>query len=249
MESEVVKVALKEIQPFRIQFLQERNFQFTYDKCHYYGWADTYLFLLDGVKAGYGSVWGKDKREERDSIFEFYMIEPFRKWADVFFQKFQAVSGAAFIECQSNDPLLVSMLYEYSRNIRAEAILFADSFQTHFELPGVFLQRKEMDGNMRGDERPYVLVQDGEAVASGGMMLNYNLPYADLYYEVAQHHRRQGLGTFMVQELKKEAYAMGRVPAARCNIRNGVSKATLLKAGFGICGHRVNGKIDFGGMQ
>lgn len=76
------------------------------------------------------------------------------------------------------------------------------------------------------------------------MMPNYNMPYADLYYDVPEQHRQKGFGGFMVQELKKAAYQMGRVPAARCNIRNNASKATLLKAGFRICGWRINGKIS-----
>jgi len=47
----------------------------------------------------------------------------------------------------------------------------------------------------------------------------------------------------MVQELKRETYLMGRVPAARCNINNVISKATLSKAGFKICEYRLNGEI------
>jgi RimJ/RimL family protein N-acetyltransferase len=43
--------------------------------------------------------------------------------------------------------------------------------------------------------------------------------------------------------LKKEIYRMGRVPAARCNISNRASKATLLKAGFTPCGFRLKGTI------
>jgi RimJ/RimL family protein N-acetyltransferase len=69
------------------------------------------------------------------------------------------------------------------------------------------------------------------------------MPYADLYYEVNENHRQKGFGSYMVQELKRETYLMGRVPAARCNINNVISKATLLKAGFKVCGYRLNGEI------
>lgn len=75
-------------------------------------------------------------------------------------------------------------------------------------------------------------------------MLNYNFPYADIYMQVNEPFRRKGLGSFLVQELKAEAYRIGRVPAARCNIDNKISKATLLKAGFKICGFRLKGNIQ-----
>ena len=74
-------------------------------------------------------------------------------------------------------------------------------------------------------------------------MLNYNIPYADIYYEVKENFRQKGFGSLIVQELKKEIYLMGRVPAARCNIRNRASKANLLKAGFRVCGFILKGDI------
>ena len=64
-------------------------------------------------------------------------------------------------------------------------------------------------------------------VATGGILTHYNPPYGDLYMEVDPAHRRQGLGSFLIQELKRTAYATGRVPAARCNVANTASRATL----------------------
>jgi hypothetical protein len=60
---------------------------------------------------------------------------------------------------------------------------------------------------------------------------------------VNENHRRKGFGTLIAQELKKAAYAMNRVPAARCNIHNGISKSTLLKAGFRVCGWMLSGDV------
>jgi hypothetical protein len=243
MEIKISKSALEEIQPFRVLFLQENNFQFIYNKCHSYGWADTYAFFIDDTKVGYGAVWGKDKREDRDAIFEFYIINPYRKFANAVFPKFHAACGAKFIECQSNDLLLSSMLYEYAQNINAEAILFKDNFQTNFFIDGIVLQKKISEKNDHPDDRKYILKQNDEEIANGGLMLNYNMPYADLYYEVKEKYRRKGFGGLIIQELKNEAYKMGRVPAARCNIDNTISKSALLKSGFIICGYRINGEI------
>jgi len=243
MEVKIIKTGLEEIQIFRILFLQENNFQFICNKCHDYGWADTYMFLIDGIKVGYGSIWGTNRREDRDTIFEFYITRPFRKLSDLIFPELRSVSGAIFIESQSNDLLLSSMLYEYAQNIYAEAILFEDHFKTNISIPGVIFRKRRAEDNMGDDTGEYVLEQNGEVVASGGLMLNYNMPYADIYMEVKEPFRQKGLGSLIVQELKKEAYLMGRVPAARCNIGNQVSKATLLKAGFKVCGFRLKGDI------
>lgn len=243
MRVKVAKTNLENIQSFRVIFLQENHFQFTYNKCHQYGWADTWLVELNGVQAGYGAVWGQSKREDRDAIFEFFLLKPYRKFASTVFDEFVSVAGITYIECQSNDFLITSMLYEFADDIIAEAILFEDQVETHLSIPGVRFGRKPPEGNSGADMGGYYLEQQGEIVAGGGFMLNYNFPYADIYMDVKEPYRQKGLGSLMVQELKKEIYRMGRVPGARCNITNRASKATLLKAGFTPCGFRLKGTI------
>jgi RimJ/RimL family protein N-acetyltransferase len=249
MEIKVIKVELEEIRDFRILFLRENDFQFIFNKCHDYGWADTYLFVMDGIRVGYGAVWGQSKREDRDAIFEFYIIKPFSNFSNFIFTEFHTASGATFIECQSNDLLLSSMLYEYSQNINAEAVLFEDHFITNFDIPGVIFLKKPAEDNIGDGVGGYVLEQNGEVLATGGFMLNYNLPYADIFYEVNENFHQKGFGSLIVQELKKEIYFMGRVPAARCNIRNRASKANLLKAGFKVCGFILKGILKEPGVE
>jgi len=239
MDIVVSKLSLKEVQPLRDLRLAEIDFQFVYNKCHGAGWADTYLFAIDGEKAGYGSIWGKDKREERDAIFEFYLLEPYRRLANSIFPELHKVSGASYVECQTNDRLITDMLFEYCANIYADRILFEDSITTEMKMPGaVFKKTVNNDG-----ETEYILERDGEIVATGGFIWNYNFPYIDMYYEVKESHRQKGFGTLITQELKKEAYLLDRVPAARCNINNKASKATLLKAGMKVCGHILIGEL------
>ncbi|HEX5153746.1 MAG TPA: GNAT family N-acetyltransferase [Parafilimonas sp.] len=242
METCINKVNSPQVQSLRDLFLHENNFQFVHNKCHLYGWADVYAFVIDNITVGYGAVWGNTKREIKDSVFEFYIIKPYRKFINHLFAKLIEASGAAFINCQTNGILLSDLLYEYTENINAEAILFEDSFQTNLSMPHVSFEKNTAENNNPND-CAYILKLHDEIVATGGLMLNYNLPYADVYYEVKESHRRKGFGSFIVQELKKAAYIMHRVPAARCNIKNGISKAALLKAGFTICGHIVSGTI------
>jgi RimJ/RimL family protein N-acetyltransferase len=89
----------------------------------------------------------------------------------------------------------------------------------------------------------YVLEVAGEVVATGGFMLHYNMPFADLYMEVSESHRKKGLGSLILQELKRECYLAGRVPAARCSIQNVASRAALLKAGLKVAGFMLKGEV------
>lgn len=243
MEIAIHKVGLQEILSLRELFLKENNFQFVCNKCHDYGWSDDYLFTINGTKAGYGCVWGTNRREDRDAIFEFYLLPVFRSLAELVFPKLQEQCQAIFIECQTNDLLLTSLLYEFCKDINTEAILFEEHFETNMHIPGTVFRKKAADDKVGEDTADYVLLYNDEIVADGGLMLNYNLPFADIYMRVNEDKRRNGFGSLIVQELKKEAYRIGRVPAARCNVNNHISKATLQKAGLKVCGFRVTGRI------
>jgi GNAT superfamily N-acetyltransferase len=239
MEVTITRTELDVIKDLRAMFLHENRFQFVCNKCHDYGWADTWQFGLNGIAIGYGSVWGTDRRQDRDTIFEFYLVPLYRHLAAELFPKFRDTCGAVWVESQSNDLLLTSMLYIYGSKVVPEAILFEDSFQTHFAIPGAVFRERSSSDPLDGDDSEYVISYNGQIVATGGLMLNYNFPYADIYMAVKEQFRRAGFGSLIVQELKRAAYERGRVPAARCNIVNRISQATLQKAGFKICGFRL----------
>lgn len=243
MTIDVKRSELADIQSFRDLFLSEHNAQFVYNKCHKYGWCDDWIFILNGINIGYGSIWGSNDRKDRDAIFEFYLLHDYRKISRQIFAQFVKISGATCVECQTNDFLLSAMLYELGENINAEAILFAESFTSPIKHNDIIFRKRNETDNMGEDESDYVLVLNKTIVASGGLMLNYNFPYADIYMHVKEPYRGKGYGSYIVQELKKEAYLLGRVPAARCNINNAVSKQTLLKAGLKVCGFLLNGKL------
>lgn len=243
MECTITKTGSASIESFRKLFLQELNNQFIYDKCHYYGWADCYLFSFKETEIGYAAVWGTNDRSIRDSLFEFYILPPYRRYTDAFFSLLLSASDASVIECQSNDLFLYALLCRYADTIKTERILFEEHIQTNIEIPGVLFRKRTDADNMSEDDGDHVLECNGTVVAHGGLLLNYNFPYADVYMHVLENHRQKGYGSFIVQELKKLAYSMGRVPAARCTITNSISKATLEKAGFTICGFIQTGTI------
>jgi GNAT superfamily N-acetyltransferase len=247
MNFKACKTELQKIQPLRTLFLQENNFQIRYHACHERGWSDSYLLTIDDASVGYGSIKGKDELKHRNAVFEFYVLPPFRKLGDLLFSELLKISGAVFIECQSNDFFLSSMLYSFSHSVRSEVVLFNDHTASELHNPGVvFRRREEKDRIFEHKMEPvgnYVVERSGEVVATGGFLLHYNIPFADLYMEVSPECRKQGLGSYLLQELKKECYQSGRVPAARCNIENKASKAALIKAGMKECGFMLTGEV------
>jgi GNAT superfamily N-acetyltransferase len=250
MTAQAVKANLRDIQSLRALFLQETNFQVRYNACHERGWTDSYLLAIDGLEVGYGSIKGQEIAA-RDTVFEFYVTPPFRKLASVVFVELLAASGAKYVECQSNDLLLSSMLYEFSGQIGATTMLFEDHAVTEHTMPGAVVRpRQDNDRIFEHKVEPvgeYVLELAGEILATGGFLLHYNIPFADLYMEVKQDSRGRGCGSFILQEVKKACYLAGRVPAARCQIENKASRATLIKAGLRVCGFILVGHLKTAG--
>ena len=248
MQLVVEKTTLTAILPLRKLFLQENNIQIRYNACHERNWTHSYLVKMRGRKVGYGAVKGKkDYLRDRDAIFEFYIIEAYRKYVDLVFEELMRLSGAKYIECQTNQSLLPELLFEFSRNIYADTILFADHNETDHNISGIsFRKRKTGEvivGMKEGDMGEFILEKKNEIVATGDFLTHYNSPFVDLFMEVKKEYRGAGLGSYILQEIKKECYLAGRKPAARCDIKNKTSKATLLKAGFKVCGYMLTGEI------
>ena len=247
MDILIHKVALQDIVYLRRLFLQANNFQIRYDSCHERGWSDSYIVEHKGLKIGYGAIKGNKKIEDRDTIFEFYVIPAFRNLAPLVFEELLKVSGADFVECQTNEPFLTSFAYTHGTHLSSDTILFSDDRVTHLRPAGiVFRPKTESDiifGHHAEPQGSFVIERRGEVVATGGFLLHYNMPFADIYMEVREDSRRRGIGSFLVQELKVQCYLSGRVPAARTGSNNFASKATLLKAGLEVAGHILLARV------
>lgn len=70
-----------------------------------------------------------------------------------------------------------------------------------------------------------------------------NPPYGDIYMEVAASFQRRGLGSYLIQELKRLCYESGHVPGARCHQENDASRLTLQRAGMLPCARILRGRI------
>jgi GNAT superfamily N-acetyltransferase len=170
-------------------------------------------------------------------VFEFYLNPQHRLRAFYAFETLLAASQATAIKAQTNDALLTVMLHTWAKNIVSEKIVFEDQLTTTHALDGaIFRRRAEPDHD-------WCLEIGGEPAATGGILYHYNRPYGDIYMEVAEPWRQRGLGSYLVQELKRVCYEMGGVPCARCNPENIASRKTLQRAGFVPCAHILSGTL------
>ncbi|MEM6805865.1 MAG: GNAT family N-acetyltransferase [Bacteroidota bacterium] len=248
LEIQIKKVSLSEILALRSLYLQECKFQIRYDACHGRNWTDSYLIKLAEQAVGYISVKGLEDLQKRNTIFEFYLLPYLRNKASLIFKRAIEASKVSYLESQSNDFLMTSMLYEFGSIIRSDTILFGEGFNSKWSKEGLIFRKynssEEVFGKKESDKGSYVLEKGGRIVADGGFLTHYNPPFADLYMEVEERHRGKGYAAFILQEIKKECYLAGRVPAARCSIKNPASKGALLKAGMQVVGYMLKAEIS-----
>jgi GNAT superfamily N-acetyltransferase len=240
--------SVEEIKPWRDMYRHEMNCQIIHDSIHARpGWSLEYSLSAGGAPAGYGSVAVAGPWKDKPALYEFYVVPGHRSRLFDFFSVLLAATGANRIETQSNDPLLTAMLHTFAQNVESESILYHDKLTTALAPPGaIFRRATAADGlDIAAHQFPShgVVEFAGTVAAKGGILFHYNRPYGDIYMEVAEPFRRRGLGSYLVQELKRVCYEQGNIPAARCNRQNLPSRKTLQKAGFVPCGHILTGSI------
>lgn len=244
----VEPVELASIRSLRDAYRREMDCQIIHDSIHARpGWTIEYGLHLDAALVGYGSVAVAGPWADTPTVYEFHLTPDARCRAFDLFQRFLEVSGVKAIEMQSNDPLGTALLHAFVDSTRSQSILFRDDRRTsHRPLGAVFRHpRAEEAADLEAAQRQWhgVIEQDGAVLATGGVLFHYNPPYADIYMDVNEQHRRQGLGTFIVEELKRLCYEGGFIPGTRCNPANLASRRTLQKAGFVPCGHILTGRV------
>lgn len=243
-------VSTAEVLPLRTRFREEMGCQITKDSIHRRaGWMQLYLLEVGGAAAGFGGLAIAGPWKDRPTLIEFYVAAEHRVRVFELFEALLAASGAQYFETQTNEPCLPLMVPVYGRELRSESIVFRDGGPTALPDNGAVFRCLTPEAEARqciaersgGPEA--VLEIDGGEAAKGGVLFHYNRPYGDIYMEVAEAHRRRGLGAYLVQELKRLSYQLGAVPAARCNPANLASRRTLQRAGFVPCAHILVGAL------
>lgn len=251
MKPSAITASLEEILPWRDIYRLEMSCQIIHDSIHIRpGWTQEYLLQVGSAPVGYGSLAIAGPWKDKPTVYEFFVAPPYRQRMFDLFSVLLSASGAVLIETQSNDVLLTTMLHAFAPSVVSESILFHDRFTTTLAPSGaIFRTATEADGLDASPEQLKwhgVVEVEGKVAGSGGILFHYNRPYGDIFMEVAEPFRRRGLGSFLVQELKRVGYEGGNVPAARCNPKNRASLRTLQKAGFVPCGHILTGAVSPG---
>ena len=240
----------QEILPLRTRHREEMNCQIVHDSIHRReGWALSYLLDAGGITAGFGSVAIGGPWKDKPTLFEFYLLPEHRVRGFNFFEGLLAASGARFFEVQTNDTLPTVMVLAYGSNIGTEKIVFHDQLTTAHPSHGMLLRQVTsgeeihtcIERRQGGGE--WVLEMEGRTAAKGGILFHYNQPYGDIYMEVTEPFQRRGLGSYLVQELKRRCYELGAIPCARCNPQNTASRRTLQRAGFVPFAHILTGSL------
>lgn len=253
MRAQATLTEAARVLPFREQQRAELDCQLVHDSLHRRpDWTMTYALELGGTVVGFASVAVDGPWKGQPTLFEFY-VQPADRMRG--FDLFEAMLSAASpprMEVQSNDTMLAVMLHTYARNVVSEKIVFHDKLKTLLPANGATLRcktpmdeiRAQIERRQGGPEWEVEL--GGSAVGRGGLLFHYNRPYGDIHMEIDEPFRGRGLGSWLVQELKREAYHLGAVPGARCNPGNIASRRTLQKAGFVPCAHILAGSLETG---
>jgi GNAT superfamily N-acetyltransferase len=225
--------------PLRTRYREESRHQIVHDSIHQRpGWTRTYLLEIDGVPVGFGTIAVAGPWKDKPTIYEFYVRPESVAHAFALFDAFLATCGARLFEVQTSDVLLTVMVHTFARIYETEKIVFRDAVTTCLPSQGTVLKARTPDDvvlsamDRRQDGGEWQLELDGKIVATGGLLFHYNIPYVDVFMEVNEPFRRRGFGSYLVQELKREAYRFGAIPAARTSPTNTGSRFTLQKAGF-----------------
>lgn len=251
MHFTAIMVEADVVLPFRARQREEIHGQIVHDSIHRRpGWTRTYRLDLDGVAAGFGSVAIGGPWTGKPTFFEFYVVRGHRSAAFELFEAFRAASAPQFLEVQTNDALPTVMALTFGRDFGVEKIVFRDGLTTALPANGAVVRavtpaaevRESMERRQGGGE--WVVDLNGAEVARGGILFHYNRPYADLHMEVAEPHRRRGLGSYLIQELKRLCCELGAIPCARCSPENVASRRTLQRAGFVPCANMLTGTLS-----
>lgn len=242
-------VDLKDIQPFREAYRAEMSCQIIHDSIHGRpGWTQEYALLSRDRPVGYGSVAIGGPWRETPTLYEIYVRPEAR--TDLFdcLAALLHSSDVDAIEFQSNDRPATVLLHAVAREVSSLKVLFEDGRTTNLRVNGAVLRLPSRDESpeVPEDQLPWhrVVEIEGHVAASGGILFHYNPPYGDVFMEVSEPFRRRGIGSYLVQELKRICYEGGRIPTARCSPANMASRRTLQRAGFSPCGHLLRGRVE-----
>ncbi len=184
MELSAKSASVEDILPWRDMYRLEMACQIIHDSLHSRkGWTEPYLLIAGGVVVGYGSIAVGGPWKGKPTVFEWYVVPPFRSHMFDLFDALLKVCGAAAIETQSNDALLTVMLHTYARTVTSESILFHDKLTTFLSPPVAVVRRAtpedaaQLGSHELDSEAEWVVEVERKVAAAGDVLFHYNRPY------------------------------------------------------------------------
>ena len=267
MHIEIEPTTVDQVADLRFLYARELDDVIRYEREIRRGRTRIYGVWNDGALIGYGILHGEG--EDRNTVVEFFLLPQFRWHTVPVFDHFTKVTGATGVQARTNDTGLVLLLYERTRDIIPGNSYFRDAENTHQRVPGVRCRAITPDDldvltpiMTTSDGWPFELpdrealatwiesnqgrlLEDEEGIAGIGAVLHgYNAPFASIGVVVMKRARRRGYGAYLIEELKRETYTMGKIPRADCAPWNAASRATLLRAGFLVNARALRGTLS-----
>lgn len=237
-EIEVRPCRLGEVAALREDYRDAARCQIVHDSILPRGLADPFRVSVGGEVVGYAGVWNK---HFPDRILEFFVRPGWRQLELEFLRALRDLTGARELEIQTNIADGEAFLRRCASRVWTEKLLFEAGEATDLAAPGVrFRERGPGD---EGPEGVWVVEGEDGVLGAGGILTHYNPPYGDLYMEVIEPARRRGIGSYLIQELKRVCAERGLEPAARCDPDNVASRRTLERGGLVHCGALMAGTL------
>lgn len=232
--------SLVEILPWLEESRRLAPGQIVHDSLHARpGWTKSYLLKVTDLPVGFGAVAVGGPWRGTKTVFAFHVSPGHLPQAAGLFAAFLRASAATHFEIQTEPPLLHDLAKAHAQAWTTDAIVFRDGPVTALPVPAGAVFRHATDADrdriFAHHDEPvgdWVVEVDGVIAATGGWLSHYNPPHRDLYLEVAEPFRRRGLGSWLLQEIKRECRAAGGTPCARTGADNLASRACLARAGF-----------------
>ena len=266
MHVEIELTTVDQVADLRFLYARELDDMIRYEREIRQGQTRIYTMRSGGALIGYGILHGE--REDRSTVVEFFLLPQYRRHTVPVFDRFTEATEATGVQARTNDTGLLLLVYERTRDIVPGNFYFRDAETTHHPVPGTSFRVITLDdldilapimttlegwpfdvpdreGLARwiasGEGR--LLEDEGGIAAIGTILHGYNPPFANIGMAVMKRARRRGYGTYLVEELKRETYATGKIPRAGCAVWNEASRATLLRAGFLVNARVLRGTL------
>jgi GNAT superfamily N-acetyltransferase len=238
------------VRPLRERYRREMACQIVHDSMHERSdWSKRFALHCDDFVAGYGAVLTGGPWAGTNTAFELFVLPEYRGFLLDLTAVFFDLAHVDQVIAQTNDTAMTMALLQYCRQIEPEKLVFTEGASSRLPDKGASLRRtRDLDPCLvfAHREEPvgdWALEKDGEIIATGGYLDHYNQPYVDLYLEVSPDSRRQGFGSFFVQELKRLARSENKIPCGRCAITNVGARKAMTQAGMVSCAHILIGRI------